>query len=150
MIQADLQVQHRLREQTEEPTVLSHNRNHTRPAERHLFSLSKKVSQECGQDKKDMLYFSSFTVICLTHTITYSIWLNFQGNFEIPFMPDQKAVSNSPLHMTLPSVVMQQPQITILREKQHHQNGRAGTDKHYSRTQHDLMLHLSYFKNKAT
>lgn len=65
-------------------------------------------------------------------------------------MPEQKAVSSSLLHMKLPSVVMQQPQITALRGMQHRQNRRAERDKYYSRTQHDLMLHLSYFKNRAT
>lgn len=75
--------------------------------------------------------------------------LNFQSNFEIPSMPEQKAASSSLLHGKLPSVVMQQPQITAQRGKQHHQNRRAERDKYYSCT-HDLMLHLSYFKNHTT
>lgn len=64
-------------------------------------------------------------------------------------MPEQKAASSSLHHRKLPSVVMQQPQITAWRGKQHHQNRTAERDKYYSRT-HDLTLHLSYFKNRAT
>lgn len=86
----------------------------------------------------------------LTITVIHSIWLNFQCIFEEPFMLKHSVVSSSLLNMKLLSIVMWQPQITDPRGNQHCQNRKVEWDKYYSCTQHDVMFHLSYFKNQAT
>lgn len=65
-------------------------------------------------------------------------------------MLKHSVVSSSLLNMKLLSIVMWQPQITDPRGNQHCQNRKVEWDKYYSCTQHDVMFHLSYFKNQAT